>query len=199
MRNWIVWLLAALLLAWWWHEPETSWPGGVLAPAAPRQALVERAASIAYEGYQLTPRANFSLTARVLSKRRYRLGWESELSPLDLALGWGEMSDSAVLEQVQIRQSGRWYFTRFELPPPIPVNRIMGQSGNMHMVPADNHIRKQLLGLHQGSLIELHGRLVDVDSSDGRYWRTSLSREDTGAGACEIVLVEQVIVLPGPA
>ena len=36
----------------------------------------------------------------------------------------------------------------------------------------------------------LGGELVDAVRPDGFTWRTSLSREDTGAGACELFLVE---------
>ena len=35
---------------------------------------------------------------------------ESDLAPVDLALGWGRMSDEAILKDIQISQSGRFYF-----------------------------------------------------------------------------------------
>ena len=34
--------------------------------------------------------------------------------------------------------------------------------------------------------------LVDVEMPNGALWRTSLSRTDTGAGACETVYVERI-------
>ena len=34
------------------------------------------------------------------------------------------------------------------------------------------------------------GYLVDVDHDSGWYWRSSMSRLDTGDGACELVYVE---------
>jgi len=34
--------------------------------------------------------------------------------------------------------------------------------------------------------------LVEVKAQDGWTWRSSLSREDTGNGACELMLVEEV-------
>ena len=45
------------------------------------------------------------------------------------------------------------------------------------------------------TLIYLKGQLVEVKSSDGWTWRSSLSREDTGGGACELMLVEEVRVI----
>src|SRR5262245_16690882 len=45
-------------------------------------------------GYKwtVTPRANFQIAARILSTERYRMEWQSTLSPVDLALGWGKLS-----------------------------------------------------------------------------------------------------------
>jgi len=41
-------------------------------------------------------------------------------------------------------------------------------------------------------VIALHGRLIEAQRSDGWHWRSSLRRDDTGAGACELVLVDAV-------
>ena len=42
--------------------------------------------------------------------------------------------------------------------------------------------------------LELKGYLVDVDHDSGWMWRTSMSRTDSGDGACEIVYVESLSV-----
>ena len=39
----------------------------------------------------------------------------------------------------------------------------------------------------------LRGYLVRVEAADGWQWRSSLSRADTGAGACELVLLEALL------
>ena len=36
--------------------------------------------------------------------------------------------------------------------------------------------------------------LIEVRGADGWRWRSSLTREDTGAGACELVWVERIAV-----
>jgi hypothetical protein len=38
------------------------------------------------------------------------------------------------------------------------------------------------------------GYLVEVRGRDGFRWRSSLTREDTGNGACELVWVEKLDV-----
>jgi hypothetical protein len=48
-------------------------------------------------------------------------------------------------------------------------------------------VRKVLAGVRAGSLVEFRGRLVDIEGKEGGM-RTSLTRDDTGAGACEILL-----------
>jgi hypothetical protein len=146
------------------------------------------------DDYQVTRRASFDIRARVLSAEPYYFRRESDLSPLDLALGWGVMSDQAVLDRIDISQSSRWYRTRYQLPPPVPERLIISSSSNMHMIPATAGIGSSLKKLRTGDVIQLSGYLVDVDHDSGWYWRTSMSRTDTGNGACEIVYVESLVV-----
>ena len=56
-------------------------------------------------------------------------------------------------------------------------------------------IYKQLKNIDKDDLISLKGQLVEVTATDGWTWRSSLSRDDTGAGACELMLVEEVRVI----
>lgn len=168
-----------------------SHPPGILVAAKPVQVDLQPTVFM-LDDYQLTRRARVEIRARVLSSEPYYLRRESDLSPIDLALGWGVMSDQAVLDRIDISQSGRWYRTRYELPPPVPEHQISASSSNMHMIPATKTIGKTLKGLRAGDIITLHGYLVDADHDSGWYWRTSMSRSDTGAGACEIVYVESV-------
>ena len=147
-----------------------------------------------FDGFLLTRRAEFSLRARVLSREDYWIGDESNLSPLDLALGWGVMSDQAVLDRITIRQSSRWYFTRYEHPAPISDQEIINHSSNMHIIPADSRIRRKLKKIRRGDVVMLKGYLVDVDADSGFYWRTSLSRSDTGNGSCEIFFLTDAYI-----
>jgi hypothetical protein len=36
--------------------------------------------------------------------------------------------------------------------------------------------------------------LIEAQASDGWRWRSSLTREDTGNGACELVLVKSLSI-----
>jgi len=59
-------------------------------------------------------------------------------------------------------------------------------------VPANGRVWKALKGLRVGSVVNLEGLLVDIETTDHGTIKTSLSRDDTGAGACEILYVESV-------
>lgn len=176
-----------------WDSGPIEHPPGVLVAERPLQADLQPSTFMLGD-YQLTRKASFEVRARVLSKEPYYLGRTADLAPIDLALGWGAMSDSAVLSQIDISQSARWYRTRYDLPPPIAEKQIIFNSSNMHMIPARKDIERSLKKLREGDIVFLKGYLVDVDHDSGWYWRSSMSRLDTGDGACELVYVESMSV-----
>jgi hypothetical protein len=199
MRRLLVLLLIiASFVAWrdWQYRPVVHEPG-VLVSSAPIQKNLQQPRTFFFEDFTMTPRAEFDIQARVLGRETYFWGNESDLSPIDLALGWKSMSDQAIVDQINIRQGGRWYFMRYPLPPPVPEQEITQNSANMHMIPADNTVERALKKLRRGELIRIKGYLVDVDHASGWAWRTSLTRNDTGKGACEIIFVEDVQRLTG--
>ena len=177
-----------------WRHREMTQPPGVLAPDAPHQVNLDDGAILRRGDISLATRAYFELTARVLSREDYAWDAEAKLAPEDLALGWGRMSDSAVLAQIDISQSGRFYYWRTQTWP-IPRNEIERSSANMHMIPADAGVRGALKRVRKGQLVHIEGFLVDASGPNGWRWKTSMTRHDTGAGACELVYVESVQVV----
>jgi hypothetical protein len=160
-----------------------------LITGEPRQEVTDEAA-FKHKEYKIFPRRTFYLEARVLSKRRYRTGREAQLAPLDLALGWGPMSDDTILKDIKITQSNQWYSYRYKLPPPLAEKEIISHSGNMHLIPANKVILNQIKKVRPGQVVELEGYLVSIRTGDGWGWNSSLSRTDTGSGSCEVVWVE---------
>jgi hypothetical protein len=71
----------------------------------------------------------------------------------------------------------------------------MLNSANVHIIPKDNTLEKTFNNVYKGSLIELKGYLVEVRTDDGWRWVSSLKRDDTGGGSCELFWVEEVIIL----
>ena len=148
-----------------------------------------------FKSYKMMKLSTFEGEFRVLSREDYHTGREAEISPTDLALGWGAMADPQVYKQLSIRQSNRWYYWRYENEPPIPRREIETHSANMHIIPANKAVAQKLSKVDDNDLINLKGQLVEVSANDGWVWRSSLSREDTGNGACELFLVESIQIL----
>ena len=195
-----VFLIAALAAGSLW-QGVSRWqlrpvhpPDGAIAPADPLQTELEENPSVTTLGrWRLTPRAHYDITARILSREDYHFDPLSDLIPEDLALGWGPMSDNRVLSAFEITQGGRFYsWMPRQHDLPVPQQVVIEHSANTHVIPANAATRRQLARLRVGQVVHLTGFLVDGVRDDGTYIRTSMTRSDTGAGACEVVLVEQV-------
>lgn len=191
-------LLAVALIAvgtWqYWDNREIEQADGVLVREQPKQVGLDTNKTISLNGYTLSPQAYFDISARVLSRKNYYLGREADLSPVDFALGWGQMSDQRILDKFEISQSNRFYFWRLN-DYPIARKEIIRSSANMHMIPATKFVEEGLRAVRKGHIIRIKGFLVNVDASDGWRWRTSTRRDDTGNGACELIWVEEVEVI----
>ncbi len=188
----LLWLTCCLLSG---CDTQVRHPPGVLAPEAPVQERLSSAPVFQRGEYVIRPVARFAVHARVLSTQRYRFGRDAELSPVDLALGWGRMSDQAVLDRIDVSQGGRFYRWRVENYP-IPRREIIEQSANMHMLPANDAVLDDLLAVREGDLVAFEGYLVTVTAPDGWHWNSSTTRKDTGNGACEVVWVERLVAFP---
>lgn len=205
-RNILITLIAcSLLLAWWLaHPPSATLPPATrsaLANAAcplppsvqrgeiPRQTDVPAGLTLPqpFKQARITPLAGISIDARVLSRESYVFDTEAQYSPIDLALGWGRMRDDAVLNKLSISQGGRWYHYRWKNTPPIPVDEIARSSANMHMVPANDDVADALSRIEAGQNIRIDGWLIRLDTHTGWHWVSSLRRDDSGGGACELV------------
>ncbi len=145
--------------------------------------------SFQHQDAVITPLAGFSVDARVLSTKTYRSDREAKYAPIDLALGWGRMREDAVLAALNITQSSRWYEYRWRDQPPIALDEIVRSSANMHMIPSNVDVANALDNLDADDRIRIDGWLVQVEAQDGWRWRSSLRRDDSGSGACEVIYV----------
>ncbi len=193
--NWKL-IIAVLLIAYGGYQHFSTKP--IHGDKTAAQVQAEKTASTVngafqLNGYTISPISPFAIEARVLSSKHYTSDREADLSPVDLALGWGRMADDGVLKDVSIVQKGRFYFWRV-LQFPIPRKEIERSSANMHMVPANGEVEQTLKNIEQGQTVSIKGSLINVRADDGWQWKSSTTRNDTGKGACELVYVEQVFV-----
>lgn len=204
LRSWLTIALFVAAIGWWFSplsprapqvaalasgvDPYCPPPPRVVVGAPPLQSAVPATLRpFELAAARLQPLAGFSVEARVLSRRDYRRGRESELSPTDLALGWGAMAVEGMAQRLDVSQSGRWYHYQWSGQAPLPPREIARSSANMHLIPADAAAAATLREIREGERVRIDGWLVEADAPDGWRWRSSLSRDDTGAGACEVV------------
>jgi len=190
-------LLAAFALHWYWDGRAVDPGPGQVAPYEPLQRDLRGGRQFDFKGYRLTALAEFSIEARVLGKKEYSRDASADLSPVDLALGWGPMSDGTVLDAIDIDQYGRFYHWSTSSPP-IPLTEIGLHSANMHLIPADASVAAALDEVRRGHVVRFEGELIQAEHPDGFRWRSSLTRRDAGGGACEVVFVKRLeVVAPG--
>lgn len=142
--------------------------------------------------FRLTPRASYDVAARVGATERYRSGAAGALIPWDFVLTWGAATTEPAWSRVSYLQTGRFYAWRCDgtLDP----SYVASHTANTHLIPADGRVASALAHVRRGDVVRLEGDLVDVDGPDGLVWKTSLTRTDTGPGACETLYVRAVTI-----
>lgn len=178
---------------WWSSERQVHRPPGIVAPDEPIQVDLDPPQAFDANGYTLIKRARFDISARLLRKERYRIDAEAGLAPFDLGVGWGPLSDSAILDQLEFTQMGRFFYWNpkradFPLTPQTAITHL----AQIHVIPANADVAARLSSLRPGQVVSAHGFLVDVRGPRGFAWNTSLRRDDTGGGACEILWAEAI-------
>lgn len=204
MSRALVWLIGLSLLGMFFRisQPGPLFPpspviqpaGVIVAPAPPVQRALSTASQQAYHDLTLQPLATFEFDARLISLAWYSRGTEADYSPVDLGIGWGKMSDSANLDALEWSHDTRFLTYRYPDAPPIPQAELDRSIANLHILPASDAVLDKLETLRPGQRIVGRGVLVSASRTDGWHWNSSLTREDTGAGACELLLLSDIAV-----
>lgn len=139
----------------------------------------------------IEPRAAFDISARVASDERYRADDGAFLVPVDLVMTWGKLPEEPYRSKVSYGQMARFYAWHTSSPD-LDLRYVESHSANMHMIPANDNVRRALLAVGGGDPVRVQGLLVNARRADGFYWNSSLTRQDTGQGACELVWVEEI-------
>lgn len=156
---------------------------------------IEKINNKKYVDIQFIPKAYYKTAARIASKKKYN-DYGSGIIKYDFALVWGKYADKEEMKKVKYTQGNRWYFFRVNLNTDTRVEDISANSANTHVIASSENIKKAFEKLKKNDIIELEGYLVNIKWKNNKnydfYWNTSLSRNDTGAGACEVMYVNKV-------
>jgi len=182
-------------------HPVSEDAGPIDVSQAPEQTALDgtdpiRLAAVGYN-FVITPLAHYVLRGVVVSRESYHAGWNASLSPCDVALVWGELAAADAWRRLEWSQSGRWYFWRWHGHRPFSNGEVVRNSSNTHVVPASPDLESAARSLAPGDIAELAGELVRIDGRRGQesvWWKSSLSRTDTGDGSCELLYLRRLRV-----
>lgn len=177
--------------------PHKPYQGSILDPVQtnlfnPRTVIVQGESG----DVELSILAEYSLKGVIKSKKKYR-DFPSQVSKYDYAIAWGDLNKQEIAEHISYSQSGRWYYYRYAQDIPVSREYIAGHSANVHLIAADHDVLKKISQAAKNDYVWLKGYLVNVNFKDD-LWQTSLTRDDTGNGACEIMYVTDLAVIDQP-
>jgi len=173
----------------------------------PRQTQVYGQKEITFirDGYKyhLMPICDYEISALVVGKMDYRFFSIDRLDsvfPIDLCLIWGNNVAGKVYRNsaVSFSQDCRWCWANWSAGVKFNLSEI----SNNHLLINDRQIMRKAKDILRGDQIVIKGELVNViaeaigkEGGSTRTWNSSVSRTDSGAGACEVIYVKNLEIL----
>lgn len=190
-----IFLILVIFLSYFlWNQRPVKHGVGITAPNEPSVVKVVRHGGFELNHYNLTPTWKIETTARVVSKKRYWLDDKTHLSQLDMVLGWNNLSDERILNQVKIPINER-DFKIDVIQPPLTFSEIRNQIMFMHTVPANDAVKEKLNSLRNGHIIKMKGYIVDVNDRSSLIWKSSFSDRNNRLDSNQIVYIEDIEII----
>ncbi len=188
-------IIIILVLIFLFIYPSFNKNQDVVVNLDPYQKNLDALDSFKTGAYTITKVAEYDITARVLSTKKYN-DKMSKLSKFDFALGWNKMSDYNIVKDISVIQYTRFYLWHFKNNYQlITVKEATESSANVHLLTDDKSIQRQLRKVNKNDIVNIKGYLVNVQSDSGWLINSSLTRTDDGPGACEVFWVEEITIL----
>jgi hypothetical protein len=208
LRRLNVWVLAAsavaLVICFWNRNdiPDAIDFDARLTDEPSQRPTSKPPQTLSYAGtdYLVEPVYEYELHGLVVSFRQhdgesFMHRWSNDhLNMADVCVIWGDTAQSEHLGKlkfwngiftcnVQTRDSVAWAsFDIYEL-------------SNNHLISADPRIRDRVVDVRVGDQIRIRGWLARYGAVGGGLRGTSTTRDDTGNGACETILVEEFAII----
>jgi hypothetical protein len=208
LNRWLMIASALTLVVAFWNRNDI--PGAIdFDPEiehAPRQRpITEPPLVVPYAGvdYRVEPLFSYELYGLVVSYRQHdgtsfmHRHANDHLNMADVCVVWSDTAFSPTLPRldfwngiftcnVATRDSVAW------------ANFKMNQLSNNHLISADPFIREAVAEVRIGDQIRVKGSLARYGAVGGGLRGTSTTRDDTGDGACETILVDEFeVIAPG--
>lgn len=168
--------------------------------ADPIQIDLENAEPIPFKigdvNASLVPKARYEMVGKVCSRNNYTHGWLKDVAPFDLCVMWGRLATENLSGKVKFWQDDM-RFSQFYVMPgsPFDVGYVYSHFSNNHVICHDETLCKAVSRIDKGDIVRVTGYLIYMQ---GTYkgnevnWNSSLSRNDTGNGACEIIYLSSL-------
>jgi len=190
-----IFLILVLAVSYYlWDQRPIKHGVGVTAPEGPK---VERGFQLSehqIKHYTLEPKFRLKTTSRVLANKRYWFDEKSELAPVDFVLGWGDLSDERILDQVKTPIRSR-DFKVDVIRPPLTFSEIRSKLLYMHAIPSNEEIADQLKRVKPGQIVSIQGYIVDVYDRSDVLWTSSRQGTSAKLDNSQFVLVESLELL----
>ncbi len=196
----VAWLLTSYLAGGW---PERASLDPALLAEPIQTPTTVPPFSVRQEGveYTLTPRYDYTLHGLVVSEHDtdslfnyYHTRWGDHLNVKDLCVVWGSNVATGVYSRVSY-SSGSW--TCYYKTSDREAWRMFNNAAisNNHVLTNDPRIAEALRDTKVGDQIKMQGVLAEYSHAGGFHRGTSVSRTDTGNGACETIFLMEYEVL----
>lgn len=143
----------------------------------------------------LKPVATYIASVKIGGTKKYSSPWSSDVAKYDLLMLWGRLAAENLKGKIKFKQDMRWTQFMVKNGSGFEVGYVSSHSSNTHAIPANKNILKTISRLSKGTIVEMKGYLVALEGTykGGKiWWNSSLKRDDTGAGACEVFYIESI-------
>jgi hypothetical protein len=190
-----IFLVLVILLSYFlWDQRPIKHGIGITAPEAPTLVKINRHQGFGVDHYNLVPTWKIETTARVLANKKYWFDDKTNLAPFDFVLGWNQLSDERILNQVKTPIKNR-DFSIDVIRPPLTLHEIRQQILFMHAIPANEQVSEQLNSIRVGHIVTMRGYIVDINDRSSLIWRSSYNERNHRLDNSQIVFIEHVELL----
>jgi len=147
--------------------------------------------------YEITPLADYEFWGMVVSHNNINAFSdiyhdENSVDIKDICVIWGNNTEGEIYKEVDFHNepwSCRWEYDSERAYSKFDISQI----SNNHLVASDSDILQKISEVNVGDQVYLSGMLVKYSPENEDWERvSSLTREDTWMGACEVVFVEKI-------
>lgn len=153
--------------------------------------------------YIIKPKFNYELQGVVVSHHNaddfgniyHHKSWQDYINVRDICIIWGDNISSGVYKNMEFN-STTW--TCWASWPDSETGRLfsMNQLSNNHLLATNDTIKQMLMSAETGDHIRIKGVLAEYSNPGNGFKRgTSISRDDTGNGACETIYIDEFDII----